>query len=51
MDESRYSKAELKESEKFGNKTDLIEALLKDDKEYTVGEAEEILDRFLKGRV
>lgn len=51
MEESRYSKEELKESEKFGNKTDLIEALFENDKEYTVGEAEEIIDRFLKGCV
>lgn len=51
MEENRYSKDELKASKKFGGMVDLIEALLKDDREYTVGEAEEIIDKFLKGRV
>lgn len=50
-EESKYTKEELKNAERFASKRDLIEALLRDDTEYTVNEADEITDNFLKGSV
>lgn len=51
MDECRYTKDELKKSERFKGKIDAIEALLRADEEYTVSEAEDIIEDFMKGRV
>ena len=51
MEEERYTKDELKASEKFKKKIDIIEALLLKDREYTLEEAEEIIDEFMKGSV
>lgn len=46
-----YTKEELKKSEKFKNKIDIIEALFEDDETYEIEEAEEMTERFLKGSV
>ncbi len=51
MDNSKYTKEELKLSERFKERKDCVEALLKDGKEYSIGEAEKIIDKFMKGSV
>lgn len=47
--EVRYKKGELLRSERFRHRRDLAEALLSDDREYTIKEAEKIIAGFLKG--
>ncbi|MBQ6795523.1 MAG: hypothetical protein IJO83_05200 [Clostridia bacterium] len=46
-----YTKEELKEAERFKNRRDVIEALLKDNVYYSIGEAEEIIEDFMEGCV
>ena len=46
-----YSKRQLLESEKYRGRRDLISALLKDDKKYTCKEVDDLINKFLKGRV
>ncbi len=47
----RYTKDQLIRSEKYRNQRDLLSALLDDRKVYSVTEAEEIMNQFMKGRV
>ncbi|GLC80213.1 hypothetical protein [Lacrimispora brassicae] len=47
----RYTKDQLIRSERYRNQRDLLSALLDDRKEYSVTEAEEIMNQFMKGRV
>ena len=49
--ETRYTKQEIKQSEKFKRNRDLIEALLKDGIYYTTGEVLESIERFMEGCV
>ena len=49
--EQGYTKDEIKASERFKNRRDAVEALLKEDVSYSIEEAEEILKRFMEGRV
>ena len=51
MEEARYTKAEIKRAERFSRFRDAVEALLEEDCAYTVEEAEEIVRRFMEGRV
>ena len=51
MEENRYTKDDLKKTEKFKKRADALMALLKDGEEYSVEEAEEIIESFMKGRV
>lgn len=44
----RHSKAELLGSKRFSGERDLLEALLGDKREYTIPEAEQIMDRFMR---
>ncbi len=46
-----YTKDELKKSERFKHKRDLIEALFDEDETYEIEEVEEMTERFLKGSV
>ncbi len=46
-----YTKEELKGSMRFERYKDAIEALLEEGKEYSVSEAEEIIEGFMKGEV
>lgn len=46
--EPKFSKRQLYESKLFSEKKDLIAALLPDG-EYTISEAEETINKFLKG--
>lgn len=49
--EERYTKSEIKQSEKFKTRRDAVEALLKEDVCYSIEEAEKIIKRFMKGCV
>lgn len=46
-----FTKQQLVSSKKFAEKKDLLNALLVDDRSYSMAEVEEILDGFLKGKV
>jgi hypothetical protein len=48
---ARYTKDQLIRSEKYRNQRDLLSALLDGKKVYSVEEAEEIMNQFMKGRV
>ncbi|MDR1773050.1 MAG: hypothetical protein LBS02_20820 [Hungatella sp.] len=48
---ARYTKDQLILSERYRNQRDLLSALLDDGKVYSVTEAEEIMNQFMKGRV
>jgi len=47
----RYTKDQLIRSEKYRNQRDLLSALFDDRKVYSVTEAEEIMNQFMKGKV
>lgn len=46
-----FLKEQLRASEKFSNRKDLIEILLEDQKQYSIPEVEEIIEEFMKGKV
>lgn len=46
-----FTKQQLVASKKYAEKRDLINALLADDRSYSMAEVEEILSGFLKGKV
>lgn len=47
----RFTKRQLVCSERYCNQSDLLCALLEDEKQYTLSEADEIMNRFMKGKV
>lgn len=47
----RYTKDDIKESERYRAKRDIIDALLKEDVLYSLEEAEDIINSFMEGRV
>lgn len=49
--EKTFTKEQLLQSEKFGGRKDALNALLSPDKQYTVKTAEEIIDKYMKGKV
>lgn len=51
MEEARYSKEDIKSAERFAKYKDAAEALLEKDVLYSIEEAEEIIENFMKGRV
>ncbi len=46
-----YTKEELKSSVRFERYKDAVEALLEDGRTYSISEAEEIIEGFMKGEV
>lgn len=46
-----FTKAQLMASKRYQNKVDLVDALLADDKVYTLDEVDKKIDNFLKGKV
>ena len=46
-----FTKQQLLKSKKYAEKKDLLSALLVDDRSYSMAEVEEILNKFLKGKV
>ena len=49
--EVKFTKSQLIKSKKFSGKADVLNALLSDDKFYTIGDAEGIVEKYLKGKV
>lgn len=49
--EAVFTKRELLASRRFSENRDLAEAVLSTDKQYSVREAEEAINKFLKGEV
>ncbi len=49
--EQKFSKRQLLTSEKFSEKRDILTALLSEDRDYSVSEAENIIQNFMKGKV
>ena len=45
------TKDQLMASKRYQNKVDLVDALLVDEKVYTLDEVDKIIDSFLKGKV
>lgn len=49
--ENKFSKEQLLKSQKYKNERDLINALLKEDKKYSLSDVDKIIDDFMKGKV
>ena len=49
--ENKFSKGQLVASERFRERRDILEALLKTDELYTVKAVEEKIENYMKGRV
>ena len=49
--ENKFTKEQLISSKRFSNNKDVLSAKLEDDKEYTIKEAQEIIENFMKGKV
>lgn len=47
----RYTKVQLAGANRYRNRRDILTVVLEDDKKYSVEEAEEAINRFLKGKV
>ena len=46
-----FHKAELLQSKRYMLKRDILGALLSDDKLYTIKEADELIEKYMKGKV
>ncbi len=49
--EERYTLSQLLAAEKFSNRKDLLKALLSDERQYSISEVEQKIEKFMKGRV
>ncbi len=49
--ENLFSKDQLLNSERFRGRRDILNVLLRDDKEYSVESAELMIEKYLKGKV
>ena len=49
--ENKFSKEQLTGSERFRDRKDVLNALLKEDREYTISEAEQLIEKYMKGKV
>ena len=49
--EPAFTKEALVNSKRFRDKCDLVSALLKDDVEYTIAEVEDMIAKYMKGKV
>lgn len=49
--ESKYTKQQILKSKKYLGKQDLINALLKDNSQYTLSQVDKIINDFMKGVV
>ncbi len=47
----KFTKEQLLSAERFSGRKDALGALLRDNREYTIAEAEGALDKFMKGKV
>ena len=49
--ETKYKKQELLKAERYRERKDLVGALLKDGREYSLEEVDAVIDKFMKGKV
>lgn len=49
--EQRFSKEQFLSSVQYANRRDLVDALLEKDKHYTKKEVDELINKFMKGKV
>lgn len=49
--ESKFSKNQLLAAKRFSGKRDILEALLSDDETYTVKTVEQMIEKYMKGKV
>ena len=49
--ESKFTKVQLVNSKKYANRRDLLTAMLKDGESYSHGEANKLIEDFMKGVV
>lgn len=49
--ESLFSKQQILAAKQFKNRKDLLNAILSDDKQYTITTVEQLMNDFLKGQV
>ena len=49
--ETKYKKQELLKAERYRERKDLVGALLKDCREYSLEEVDAVIDKFVKGKV
>lgn len=47
----RFSKEQLVTSKRFANRRDALRVVLHDNKQYTIEEAQGLIEKFLKGKV
>lgn len=48
--QARFSKEDLIKSKKYQHRRDLLNAILEDDKKYTIQEVDSKIEKFMKGR-
>lgn len=46
-----YAKEQIIASQRFGSRRDLAEAVLEKDRNYTLEEADKLIEKYLKGKV
>lgn len=49
--EEKFTKIQLVKSKRFEDRRDILSALLDNDTEYTIAQAEDVINKYLKGRV
>ncbi|MEA4831572.1 MAG: hypothetical protein VB118_03025 [Oscillospiraceae bacterium] len=49
--EIKFSKKQIASSKRYKDRIDLVNALLDDDKEYSLAEVDETIETYLKGKV
>lgn len=51
VESPKYTKKQIMKAAKLSKYADVVQALLDDDRLYTMQEVEEIIDQFMKGKV
>ena len=46
---TKFTKAQIRDSERYALKKDLVDALLDESKTYTISEVDDIIEQFMKG--
>lgn len=46
-----FSKEQLLAAKRFQNRQDIVNALLQSDKQYTIAEVEQLIEKYMRGRV
>lgn len=49
--EGRFTKSQILSSKKYNDKRDLVNVLLKDERQYSFSEVDTLIDNFMKGKV